>query len=73
MSLATVDLDATFFDAIDLLVDLDDKREMRGRDCPSGRANLFTRDFQRHLICGVELELVLYFCDLMRCHSISRI
>ena len=34
MSLATEDLDATFFDAIGLLVDLDDKREMRGRDVP---------------------------------------
>ena len=32
MSLATEDLDAAFFDVIDFLVDLDDEREMRGRD-----------------------------------------
>ena len=34
MLLATADLDAAFFDAIDFLVDLDDEREMRGRDVP---------------------------------------
>ena len=36
MSLGTEDLDATFFDAIDFLVDLDDEREMRDRDIPLG-------------------------------------
>ena len=45
MSLAAEDLDATFFDAIDLFVDLDDEREMRGKDGPTGRSNLFARDF----------------------------
>ena len=61
MSLAAEDLDAAFFDAIDLLVDLDDEREMRGRDGPTGRANLFARDFRRNLIRGLELGVDVVF------------
>ena len=65
MSLAIEDLDVAFFDAIGLLVDLDYEKEMRGRDGPIGCANLFARDFERNLICGVKLESMLYFADLM--------
>ena len=61
MSLATKDLDVTFFDVIGLLVDLDGEREMRGRDGPTGRANLFARDFRRNLIRGFELGVDVVF------------
>ena len=34
MSLATEDLNANFFGTIDLVVDLDEEKEMRSRDVP---------------------------------------
>ena len=61
MSFAAEDLDATFFDAINLFVDLDDERDMKGRDGPTGHANLFARDFRRHLIRGFELSVDVVF------------
>ena len=36
---------------------------MKGRDGPTGRAKLFTRDFRRNLIRGIELCIDLCIAD----------
>ena len=39
------------------------KREIKGRDGPIGRTKVFTRDFQKHVICRVELRILICIVD----------